>query len=233
MNGPLLQSFYAHPLFGVTATVVPYALARAVERRRPTAHVLLTTCGALVLFLVLARVPYAAYDHGGSIVSFFLGPATVALAVPLYDHAKRIGRHLLPLGAGVTAGAATSMAVGCGLTWLFGGSGVTVVSMLARGCTTPIAMDVSAALGGSPPLTAVFTGVSGLLGALVGPALLRRCGVRRELAVGVALGTASHGIGTARALRLSEATGAAAAVSMTVAGVLTALTSLPLRHWLH
>ena len=227
------ELFYAHPLFGVTATVVPYALARAVERRHPNVHVLLTTCCSLILFLLLAHVPYAAYDRGGSIVSFFLGPATVALAVPLYDQAKRIGRQLVPLLAGVTAGAVTSMAVGCGLTWLFGGSRVTVLSMLPRGCTTPIAMDVAAQIGGRPELTAVFTGVSGLLGSLVGPALLRRVGVDHNLPTGVALGTASHGIGTARALRDSEAAGAAAAVAMTVAGVLTAVAALPLRWFLH
>ena len=224
-----MTAFCTHPLFGVAATIIPYALARAVERRHPSVHVLLTTCCSLILFLLLARVPYADYDRGGSIVSFFLGPATVALAVPLYDQAKRVGRQLLPLLAGVTAGAATSMAVGSGLTWLLGGSRVTALSMLPRGCTTPIAMDVAAQLGGSPQLTAVFTGVSGLLGSLVGPWLLRRIGVLGDLPTGVALGTASHGIGTARALRMSEAAGAAAAVAMTVAGVLTAIAALPLR----
>ena len=219
----------AHPLFGVTATVVPYAVARAVERRHPGVHVLLTTCGALIAFLLLARVPYADYARGGDLVSFFLGPATVALAVPLYDHARRIGRQLLPLLAAVVAGATTSMAVGCGLAWLLGGTRVTVLSMLPRGCTTPIAMEVSAALGGDPNLTAVFTGVSGLLGSLLGPPLLRRLKVTGDLPNGVALGTASHGIGTARALRDSEAAAAAAAaVAMTAAGVLTAVAGLVL-----
>jgi putative effector of murein hydrolase len=224
-----MDSLYAHPLFGVAITVIPYALARWVERRHRHVHVLLTTCGTLILFLLLARMPYADYDRGGSIVSFFLGPATVALAVPLYDHGRRVGRQLLPLLAGVVAGVATSMAVGCGLTWLLGGDRVTVLSMLPRGCTTPIAMDVSAQIGGSPPLTAVFTGVSGLLGALLGPPLLRRIRVTADLPTGVALGTASHGIGTARALRDGEAAGAAAAVAMTAAGVLTAVAALPLR----
>ena len=231
----------AQPVFGVTATVVPYALARAVERRHPNVHVLLTTTLAIALLLLslhlLGRVTldhlYDAYNRGGSIVTFFLGPATVALAVPLYDNARRIGRDLIPLLAGVTAGVATSMAVGCGTTRLFGGSRVTVLSMFARGCTTPIAMDVAAQIGGDPRLTALFTGVSGLLGAVAGPPLLRAIRVRGDLPSGVALGTASHGIGTARALRTGEAAGAAAAVAMTAAGVLTAVAALPLRWLLH
>ena len=220
---------YAHPLFGVAATVVPYVAARAVERRHPSVHVLLTTCGALVAFLLLARVPYADYRRGGDLVTFFLGPATVALAVPLYDHARAIDRSFVPLLAGVAAGAATSMLVGGGLAWLLGGSRTTALSMVPRGCTTPIAMDVAAALGGSPELTAVFAGVSGLLGRLLGPPLLRRLHVADDLSLGVALGTASHGIGTARALRTSQAAGAAAAVAMTTAGVLTAVVALALR----
>ncbi len=231
----------AQPLFGVAATVVPYAVARGIERRHPGAHVLLTTSVAIVLLLLslhgLGRAPldrlYDAYNRGGAIVTFFLGPATVALAVPLYDNARRIGRDLLPLLAGVAAGAVTSMAVGCGLTWLLGGSRVAVLSMFARGCTTPIAMDVSAQIGGDPRLTALFTGVSGLLGTLLGPPLLRGLGIRGDGPTGVALGTASHGIGTARALRTSEAAGAAAAVAMTAAGVLTAVATLPLRWALH
>ena len=223
------MTFTAHPLFGVAATVVPYALARAIERRRPAVHVLLTTCGALVGLLVLARIPYDDYRHGGDLITFFLGPATVALAVPLYDQAARIGRQILPLLAGVAAGATTSMAVGYGLVRLLGGSRVTALSMLPRGCTTPIAMDVAAAIGGDPNLTAVFTGVSGLIGSLAGPPLLRRLRIDADLPTGVALGTASHGIGTARALRQGEACGAAAAVAMTVAGVLTAVAGLVLR----
>ncbi len=224
-----MHPVYSNPLFGVALTVIPYALARLIERRHPNVHVLLTTSATLVLFLLLARVPYPDYRVGGDLVTFFLGPATVALAVPLYDHAKRIGRDLLPLLAGVAAGAASSMAVGCGVTWLLGGSRSTVLSILPRGCTTPIAMDVAAQLGGDPQLTALFTAVSGLLGALVGPWLLRQVNVTRDLPTGVALGTASHGIGTARALRTSEAAGAAAAVAMTVAGVLTAVVGITLR----
>jgi predicted murein hydrolase (TIGR00659 family) len=226
----LLHAFYSQPLFGVAVTVIPYAVARMVERRHPNVHVLLSTSGSLILLLLLARIRYDDYNRGGSIVSFFLGPATVALAVPLYDHAKRIGRSLLPLLAGVTAGAATSMAVGCGVARLLGGSRVTVLSMVPRGCTTPIAMDVAAQLGGNPQLTAVLTAVSGLLGSLVGPWLLRQIKVTDDLPLGVALGTASHGIGTARALRTSETAGAAAAVSMTIAGLLTAVAGIALRH---
>ena len=185
----------------------------------------------VVAVLIAFRIPYDSYNRGGAIVSFFLGPATVALAVPMVHHAKRIGRRMLPILAAVVVGTVVSMLVSGGLAYLFGGDRTVVLSMVPRGCTTPIAMAVADQIGGDHSWAAIGTGVSGLVGVIVGPPLLRLIGVRRDVPFGAAMGTGSHAIGTARALKHSDAAGGVAALAMTVAGVLTAVLGIGIRWW--
>jgi putative effector of murein hydrolase len=227
-----MNSLYAQPLFGFSITVLAYVLATLLNRRWAVFNVLLGTCGGLALLLLVARIPYEQYNVGGSYVTFFLGPATVALAVPFYRHAQQIGRQVPRLLIAIGAGTVTSSACAVGVAWLAGAPKLILLTMVARGVTTPIAMDITLQLGGDPKLIAIITGVSGLVGALIGPAVLQFAGVRHDLAAGVAMGTSAHGIGTARALRQSAVQGGASALALTVAGILTAFMAIPLRWFL-
>lgn len=223
----------ADPLFGVTTTVATYVASQALHRRLRWLHPLLPTCGALIALLLLAHIPYASYKRGGDLVVFFLGPATVALGVPLYKQSRRIRGHVLALLAAITAGSVAGMASAGALVWLFHGSRTLMLSMLPKSVTTPISMQVSELLHGEPNLTAVFTVIAGLIGSVIGPALLRRVGIRSDLAIGAAMGTSSHGIGTARAIRDSELQGGVAGLAMAVAGIVTSLLAIPVYWWLN
>jgi predicted murein hydrolase (TIGR00659 family) len=226
-----LAEFYSNPIFGVAITVLVYAVARALHDRQRWLHPLLFTCGVLIGLLLLAHIPYSEYRHGGDIVSFFLGPATIALGVPFYKNARHIGRHLSATLGSVTTGAASGILSAFVFVKFTGGSDAVLRSMLPKSVTTPISIEISRQLGGSPSLTAVFTVLAGLLGSVVGPWILRRCGIRGDIAIGLAMGTSSHGIGTARVVQESELQGGASGLAMALAGVFTSILAMPLKWW--
>lgn len=228
MNNPVISS----PIFGVGITVLIYSLALALHRKWRWMHPLLITCGVLIVLLRATHIPYAAYNHGGEIISFFLGPATIALGVPFYKQSRRIGRHVLPIVVSVTIGAAVGIVSAWTLVKLAGGSNEVARSMLPKSVTTPISIELSRQLGGTPELSAVFTVLAGLIGSVVGPMILRACGVRRDIPIGLAMGTSAHGIGTARVVQESELQGGTAGFAMALAGIVTALLSIPVQWWL-
>lgn len=223
---------YSQPVFGAGITVVAYALSLGLRQRWRWIHPLLVTCGLVIVVLLAARVPYEDYKIGGNIVTFFLGPATVALGVPFYRHARQIRAHLGAIVAAVTAGSLAGMISGAALVYVTGGSREVLVSMIPKSVTTPISIEIARLLHGNPSLAALFTVLAGLLGSVIGPGLLRRLGIRGDLAIGVAMGTSSHGIGTARVLADSELQGGASGLAMALAGVITSLLAIPVSIWL-
>jgi predicted murein hydrolase (TIGR00659 family) len=226
------ETVYATPLFGVAVTVIAYAISSAVHHRVRWMPTLLLTCGGLIALLLVGHIPYASYNAGGQIVSFFLGPATIALGVPFYKHAKSIRAHSIAVVTAVAAGSATGIVSAGALVLLMHGSPMLLRSMIPKSVTTPISIELAKQLGGVPNLTAVFTVLAGLLGSVVGPQLLRLAGVRGNIAIGLAMGTSSHGIGTARILRDSEFQGGASGLAMALAGIITSLLIIPLQWWL-
>ena len=222
---------YAEPLFGIAITVLAYGSARAVHRRWSWAHPLFFTCLAVVVVLKLTHVSFASYQVGGSVVQFFLSPATIALAVPLYKQWGKVRKHAGAIVSAVVAGAASGMAAAGALVRLLGGSRPVLLSMVPKSVTTPISMEVARQLGGVPELAAAFTVTAGLIGSVIGPAVLRRAGVRGDLAVGAAMGTSSHGIGTARVIQDSELQGGVSGLAMALAGIVTSLLAIPLHWW--
>lgn len=211
--------------FGVALTLGLFFLAQRLHRRcpSPVTHPLLISSLGIIMFLELAGIDYAAYNQGGQVISFFLGPATVALGVPLYRRAEEISRHKLMILASIGAGATAAMLVAATVVKLLGGVPHLVLSMLPKSVTTPIAVEISGIIGGEATLTSVFVVLTGLLGAMFGPELLRACGVRDDKALGLALGTAAHGIGTGRALKEGENVGAYSGLAMGLAGLFTAI----------
>jgi len=224
----MAAELFNDPLFGVASTIAAYAFSQAAHKRFRWLHPLLPTSGILILFLVCAHVPYADYKIGGDWITFFLGPATVALAVPLTKHAREIREHLPALLTAIVIGSLAGVGSTWLLVWLFHGSQPVLDSMLPKSGTTPISMAISSELQGGPPLTAVFTVLAGLLGSMFGPLVLKRMGIRHDLAIGAAMGTSSHGIGTARVVRESELQGGVSALAMAVAGIFTSLLAIPL-----
>ncbi|NMB12769.1 MAG: LrgB family protein [Firmicutes bacterium] len=211
--------------FGVAITLGAFFLARRVHELYPSplTHPLLISSIGIMVLLELSGVDYAAYNQGGRLISLFLGPATVALGVPLYRQTREIGRHRCLILVSVAAGAISAMLMAASIVKLLGGDSGLVFSMLPKSVTTPIAMEISRIIGGVPALTSVFVVISGLLGAMFGPELLRAFGVRDPKAIGLALGTAAHGIGTGRALQEGERVGAYSGLAIGLAGLFTAV----------
>ena len=219
------QAVTHHPLFGAGVTLGAYQLGVAVYEKTRWVFLqpVLVSMLIVIAVLLLCGLSFAEYRARAAAVSLFLGPATVALAVPLYLNLRRIRQLFWPtvltlLGAGVLA-----TLLGVGLAWLFGAERIILMSMAPKSVTSPIAMLVASQIGGIAALAAVFVMITGVIGAIVGPALLRLCGVSHPAAQGMALGMTAHAVGTAQAMQLSEECGAFAALAMSLMGMVTAV----------
>ena len=216
----------ASPLLGLTLTLLAYQFAVWLYRRsgqRAWANPVLIAILAITLFLSATNTPYPRYFEGAQFVHFLLGPATVALAVPLFAQWKRLKRMAFPLIVALLAGSATAALSAMAVAKLLGASSQTVYSLAPKSVTTPIAMGVAEVIGGLPSLTAVLVILTGILGAVSFPALFRILGIHDHAAQGFAVGLAAHGLGTARAFLVSEEMGAFAALGMGLNGMATAL----------
>jgi predicted murein hydrolase (TIGR00659 family) len=209
----------------VLATVLAYAGARRLYARTesPLLNPLLVAMVALIALLKVTGVPYADYDRGGRLLSFWLGPAVVALGLPLYQQMEAIVRSGRAMAVSILAGSVTGIVSGTVVALALAAPTRIVLSVAPRSVTTPIAMGVAQKLGGIPPLTAVLVITSGVLGAVVGPLLLRLAGVRSRTAWGLAMGSAAHGIGTARAVEEGDVEGAASGLAIGLMGLATAV----------
>jgi predicted murein hydrolase (TIGR00659 family) len=216
----------ASPLLWLTLTVTAYALADAVHRRagRHAAANPVALAVAILLPVVLASgTPYDTYFEGAQFVHFLLGPATVALAVPLHREMSRARALAVPLTVALAAGSTVAVVSAVGVAGAMGASRATLVSLAPKSVTAAVAMGIAEQVGGLPSLTATLVILTGIVGAILGPWVLRRAGVRDETAAGFAMGVASHGIGTARAFQLGERAGAFSGLAMGLNALFTAL----------
>lgn len=214
-----------HPVFGLALTVIAYYTAGRLQKRypHPLVNPLLIASAAIVVVLMTLGIEYETYNQGGRLLSFWLGPATVALAIPL-SRQIRPNRGGIPLALAIVAiGSTVAVISAAYLAVALGASSLVTRSLIPKSVTTPIAIELAHLVGGTPSLTAVFVVLTGLLGNLIGPELLRVAGVRNPQAVGLALGTASHGIGTARALHEGPEQAGSSSLAMGWAGIWTAI----------
>jgi predicted murein hydrolase (TIGR00659 family) len=225
----------ASPLFHLTLTLAAYLVGDYLFRK--SGHMALFNPVLIAILLIVGvllatGVSYARYFEGAQFVHFLLGPATVALAVPLYRQFDRV-RHSGPaILIALLGGSATALVTATTITWALGAPREVVASIAPKSVTTPIAMGVSEQIGGLPSLTAVLVILTGIFGAMFGTTILERLGVREASAEGFALGLASHGIGTARALQVSEVAGAFSALAMGLNGLATSFLAPFLVHLL-
>ncbi|MBL0165630.1 MAG: LrgB family protein [Propionivibrio sp.] len=216
----------ASPLLGLTITLFAYQFAFWVFRRSGQstwANPVLIAVFTVTLFLWVTNTPYPRYFEGAQFVHFLLGPATVALAIPLHAHWKRLRRMTIPLLVALLAGSVTAALSAMVIAKALGATPATVYSLAPKSVTTPIAMGVAEQIGGIPSLTAVLVILTGIVGAIGFPSLFRILRIRDHATQGFAVGVAAHGIGTARAFLVSEEMGAFSALAMGLNGMLTAV----------
>ena len=227
MSDPvLIWSYLAQgPLLWLTAMLRAYLAGDAVSRRlgrASWANPVLIAVILLAVLLGMTGTDYATYFDGAQFVHFLLGPATVALALPLWDNLGHVRRAALPLLAALLAGSVVAVVSTLGLAVAFGIEGEVLASLAPKSATAPVALGISASLGGSPTLTAVLVILTGIVGAIFATPLLNALRIRDWRARGFATGVAAHGIGTARAFQVHPTAGAFAGLGMGMNAVLTA-----------
>ncbi|WP_244851305.1 LrgB family protein [Caballeronia sp. SL2Y3] len=214
----------ASPLLGLTITLFAYLIAQSVYTRcrfNPLANPVLIAVALIVAVLQVSGTPYPTYFEGAQFVHFLLGPATVALALPLYRQLGNLRRLAAPLFVALFAGSMTAIVSALAIASWLGASRQTIASLAPKSATTPIAMAVATSIGGIPSLTAVLVISTGVFGAIFARVILNALRVAEPEARGFALGVASHGIGTARAFQVSQQMGAFAGLGMGLNGILT------------
>lgn len=214
------------PLLWLTATLVAYTLGDAAFKasgRRAYVNPVLIAVTLLAVVLWSTATPYQTYFEGAQFVHFMLGPATVALAAPLYGNLSKIRRSAIPMLCALVAGSTTAILSALGIAYALGIRGETLMSIAPKSVTAPVALGISESIGGSPTLTAVLVILTGVMGAVMATPLLNLLGVTDWRARGFSVGVASHGIGTARAFQVNETAGAFAGIGMGLNALLTAI----------
>ena len=206
-------------------TVGVYCAALGLQQYAgtPALNPTLISVAALSVFLLLTKVEYRTYFEAVSILHYLLGAAIVALAVPLHRNLASIDWRMNRALAGLLAGSVASFGVGVLCAYLMHASPTLVMSIAPKSATAAVSMEIARSIGGIPALAACLTILTGMTGAIIGPALLTLCGVQCPMARGVALGTVSHGIATARAFLEGQLNGCWASIALTINAVLTAL----------
>lgn len=214
------------PLLHLTLTLIAFQIGSYLYEKaklNPLVNPVLIAVVLLVGFLIFTKTSYVVYFKGAQFVHFLLGPATVALAIPLYRQFEHIKKAGFAIAASILAGSLTAILTALGIGYLLDASMDSLISLAPKSVTAPVAMGISEQLGGLPSLTAVLVILTGILGAALGPIVLDLFRIKNWSARGLALGTASHGIGTARALQVNEVAGAFSGLAMGLNALATAI----------
>ncbi len=214
------------PLLGLTATLCTWELACFIDLRaghKPISNPTFLSIAFLACALLVTGTPYSAYFNGAQYVHFLLGPATVALAIPMYANRHSIKKHFLPIFISLTAGSAVAATSAMLIARALGAPHNVLVSLGPKSVTTPIAMAVAQNLGGQPPLTAVFVMITGVFGAVICTGVFQLVRVKDWRAQGLAAGTAAHGLATARMILINETAGAFGGVAIGLNGIMTSI----------
>ena len=227
MNDPFrLWSYLAQePLLWLTVTLAAYVIADWTSDRlgrHPVANPVLIAILIIAAVLGVSDTRFETYFEGAQFVHFMLGPATVAMAVPLHANLGRVKRVLAPMAVALVAGSLTAILSALGIAYALGLRGEALVSLAPKSATAPVALGVSEAIGGEPTLTAVLVILTGITGAIVATPLLNALRIKDWRARGFAVGLAAHGIGTAHAFRVNSTAGAFSGIGMGLNALLTA-----------
>jgi predicted murein hydrolase (TIGR00659 family) len=220
-----MKDIISSPVFGVLISIIAYEIGSFIKQKLKLSifNPLLIAIIILIIFLSQFNIKYEDYNNGGQIISFFLAPATVALALPLYKKFSLFKKNALPILFGILCGAASGIVSIIILAKLFNLSAELTKSLLPKSITTPIGMALSKQLGGIPSITVVAIIITGILGSIIGPFLYKILKINDKLAMGIAMGNASHAVGTAKAMEIGETEGAMSSLTIAISGVITVI----------
>lgn len=216
----------ASPLLGLTITLVAYHLAHRLyvyAHYHPLLNPVVTSVAGLIMVLRVTNTDYATYFEGGQFIHFLLGPATVALAIPLYQQLSKLKKVWLPVALSLITGVTVSALSTVLIARVLGASLQTQLSLAPKSVTAPVAMGISEQMGGLPSLTAALVVTTGILGATIGTKLFDLINLKDDSIKGIAMGVTAHGIGTARAFQVSSEMGAFSGLAMALSSLITAV----------
>ena len=216
------------PYFGIILTILAYWTGVKLQKKTGLVicNYMIIAVALVVAVLTVLHIPYESYYKGGSVINMFLGPATACMAVTIYSKRELLRKHWLPIIVGCFAGVVTSMGSILIMCRLFGLDKAMTVSLLPKSVTTPIATVVSEGHGGIVSVTVAAVMVTGILGNLAAPFLVKLFRIRDPLAVGLGIGACSHAVGTAKALEMGETEGAMGGLAIGLCGIITAVLAL-------
>lgn len=221
------ELFYS-PFFGIVLTILAFWIGVKIQKKtgivfcNPLLIAIILVIGVLLLF----KIPYEAYNAGGSIINMFLAPATACLAVSIYNRLELLKKYYLPIFVGCTCGSIASMGCVYGMCQLFGLDEQITYALLPKSVTTPIALSIAESHGGLIPITVIAVIITGILGSVTAPYLIKIFRVNDPVASGVAIGACSHAIGTSKAIEIGETEGAMSGLAIGICGIITVIISL-------
>ncbi|TLS39057.1 LrgB family protein [Pseudalkalibacillus caeni] len=218
----------------ITLTVASYVFSRKLYQRFPSPLLVpvFTSTFLLVLLLLIFNIEYETFMIGAGYIDKLLGPAIVALALPLYKQREMVKKYFASIGIGVLVGTITGLWSGFTLVSLLGFEPLIARSALPKSVTTPVAMEIARTVSGEPSLAVVFVMIAGIGGVMVGPFLMRGLKIDHFVGVGIGLGCASHAIGTSKALEFGEKAAAVSSIAMTLSAVCASILAPLMMTWL-
>lgn len=221
------------PLFGIFLTLAAFEVGVALNKKFKYSilNPLLIGLILIVGFLTITGISYDSYKIGGDYISVMLGPATVVLAVPLYRQLGNLKKHWLPILTGIAIGSLTSIVCVVVSSKLVGLSETLMLSLVPKSITIPMGSVVSAQIGGIPSITIISIVITGITGAVTASVVCKFFHIKHKVAQGIAIGTASHALGTTRAMEIGETQGAMSSLAIGIAGIFTAVVAPLLLQW--
>ncbi|MDR5658752.1 LrgB family protein [Serpentinicella sp. ANB-PHB4] len=213
------------PYFGLVISILFFELGIIINKKTKIAilNPLLISIIAIIGVLQFFDIDFETYNQGGSLISFLLGPATVVLAVPLYKQIKLVKKNFVSILFGILLGSSSAVISTWYLSSWFGLSEEIRLSLVPKSVTTPIGIEISDSIGGIPSITIVGIVIAGILGAVIGPYVLKLFKIDDPIAVGISFGTSSHGMGTTKAIELGETEGAMSGIAIGIAGLISVM----------
>lgn len=219
------MNYFDTAIFGVLISIIAFEIGLWLNKKTKSALVnpLIIAIILVIVFLLAFNIDYEIYNKGGSIISFFLGPATVVLAVPLYKQIERLKENAVPIIAGILVGSIVAILSVIYLGKLFKLDEVIILSLIPKSTTAAISMEISKEIGGIPALTMAATVIAGISGNIISTSICKLFKIEDKTSIGLGLGTASHAVGTAKAMELGEIEGAMSSLSIGIAGLITVI----------
>ena len=220
-----MNDIITSPVFGVIISLIAYEIGALIKQKLKLSifNPLLIAIIILIAFLSKFNIEYNDYNLGGQIISFFLAPATVALALPLYKKFSLFKENAVPILAGILCGTISGIVSVIALAKLFNLSGELTKSLIPKSITTPIGMALAKQLGGLPSIAVVAIIITGILGSIIGPFLYKILKINDKVAMGIAMGSAAHAVGTAKAMEIGETEGAMSSLTIAISGIITVI----------